>query len=267
VEAMARASNLEGTRFNGFGNDAPDLDDDLSLVWQRRVEADLRWVFPLGGERAWLSVGPSAAYVDYDVPAGGPAAALTSGFTDAASQFGAAVEIEVDGRDDRVFPRRGFRLDAGTAAYGQSGGRGGAFGRVDGRASAYLSVGRGPVLALRAGAERALGDYPLHEAAFLGGSREVRGLPHQRYAGDAAAYGGAELRLPLLPAELFIRGTLGVSGFADAGRVWMDGDSDGGWHASQGAGVWFATPLAAVGAYYAFTDEGNRLQFRLGMPF
>ena len=44
---------------------------------------------------------------------------------------------------------------------------------------------------------RVLGTYPFHEAAFVGGRTRCAGSASQRFAGDAAAYGSAELRLAL----------------------------------------------------------------------
>ena len=87
----------------------------------------------------------------------------------------------------------------------------------------------------------ARGDVPFHEAAFLGGPGSLRGYPFQRFAGDAAAFGSAELRQPLGQVKLLVRGRLGVFALADAGRVWMDGDSPGDWHTDVGGGLWFET--------------------------
>jgi Omp85 superfamily domain len=114
------------------------------------------------------------------------------------------------------------------------------------------------VLALRAGGRMAWGDYPFHQAAFLGGWGSLRGYDHDRFAGDGAVFGGAELRVPLLPLELVVRGRLGISVLADAGRVIHDGESPGGWHTATGAGLWFATPPAVVTLHAAKTPECTR---------
>lgn len=83
-------------------------------------------------------------------------------------------------------------------------------------------------------------------------------------------WGNAELRAALGRANLrLVRGNAGALLLADAGRVFMDGESAGGWHAAYGGGVWFsmidgaytATLLAARG------DEGWRAYLRLGLPF
>ena len=58
---------------------------------------------------------------------------------------------------------------------------------------------------------------------------------------------------------------LGVFGLADAGRVYFDGESPGGWHTSYGGGVWFSSLGHALSLAYAKGETG-RLYLRLGMP-
>jgi len=91
--------------------------------------------------------------------------------------------------------------------------------------------------ALRAAGERVWGEFPFYEAAFLGGSESLRGFRFQRFAGDATAWGNAELRLHLTRFRLLVPTALGVFGFADAGRVWQNGNSDGAWHKDFGGGI------------------------------
>lgn len=55
----------------------------------------------------------------------------------------------------------------------------------------------GPYLALRAGTSIVSGGYPIQFAPAIGGKSTLRGYPWRRFAGDAAANGGAELRVPL----------------------------------------------------------------------
>ncbi len=97
------------------------------------------------------------------------------------------------------------------------------FGEVHGQAGVVLGTSSGPrpTLALRAGGKRVFGDYPFHEAAFIGGSDSVRSLRPQRYAGDAAVYGNAELRLRLFRASFLVPADVGILGLADAGRVFV----------------------------------------------
>src|SRR5690606_2652221 len=132
----------------------------------------------------------------------------------------------------------------------------------------YLPVplGSGPVLALRAGGARAWGVFPFQESAFLGGSHSLRGFDRERFAGDAMVFGNAELRVPLVELELLLRGDLGISGLVDVGRVFVNGESPGGWHHAQGGTIWFMTPAISVSLTYAH-GEDHELYVDLGLPF
>jgi hypothetical protein len=66
------------------------------------------------------------------------------------------------------------------------------------------------MLALRVGGKQVFGDYPYHEAAYIGGANTLRGFPKQRFAGDASAFGSAELRIPVTRVYILVPGQLGV---------------------------------------------------------
>jgi hypothetical protein len=70
----------------------------------------------------------------------------------------------------------------------------------------------------------------------------IRSLDAQRYAGDAAAYGSAELRFPLFKFAFIVPLDVGIFGVGYAGRVWVNGDSPGGWHTATGIGFWIGVP-------------------------
>jgi hemolysin activation/secretion protein len=172
-------------------------------------------------------------------------------------------EVAVDGRDTLPVTHRGWWLGARAEGYGSDLGP---FGSVGGEARTYLSLGAGPILALRAGGEVTQGDVPFHEAAFLGGGGSLRGYPFQRFAGDAAAFGSAELRQPLGQVKLLVRGRLGVFALADAGRVWIGGNSPGSWRTDVGGGVWFET-LGNVGTFTIAQGDVTRWYVGLGLPY
>src|SRR5690606_24854999 len=96
------------------------------------------------------------------------------------------------GRVGRVPLRAGrFHRGGGAAARVPA-----AFGTGEAVAASYLplSLPLETTLAVRAGARAAWGEFPFEQAAFIGGSESLRGYPRQRYAGDAAVYGGVEAR-------------------------------------------------------------------------
>jgi hypothetical protein len=126
-----------------------------------------------------------------------------------------------------------------------------------------------PVLALRAGGKNVVGAYPYFEAAFLGGSANLRPFRSDRFAGDAAAFGSAELRLELTHLFIIVPGTQGIFGFADAGRVFVSGEDSDKWHSGAGGGLWFSAlgrgNVLQISA--ANGTEGTRLYTGIGFHF
>jgi hypothetical protein len=97
----------------------------------------------------------------------------------------------------------------------------------------------------------------------------VRGLRAQRFAGDASVYGNLELRLFLVRTQLFLPLDIGVFGFGDVGRVFLDGESSNKWHPSAGGGIWFA-PLAranTISMTVAASDEETLFYMGFGFLF
>jgi hypothetical protein len=258
LAGIARTYQL--TRFHGFGNESPGENEERYEVTSNEVRAEAMWYGPIG-RRAAYRFGPVARWLDPRDPA----------FTDVADPrgsggwmgAGAMAQLHADGRDTLLVTHRGWWLGARAEGYGSDLGP---FGSVGGEARGYLSLGAGPILALRAGGEIVEGDFPFHQAAFLGGSGSLRGYPFQRFAGDAAAFGSAELRQPLGQVKLLVRGRLGAFALADAGRVWVDGDSPGDWHANYGGGLWFET-LGYVGTVTVAQGDDTRWYLGLGLPY
>jgi hypothetical protein len=115
-----------------------------------------------------------------------------------------------------------------------------------------------PVLALRAGGEKLFGDFPYFDAAFIGGSRSFRTEHRQRFAGDASLFGTTELRVPLASFPLILPLNVGAIGFVDVARVYVDGESPGGWHQGTGAGFWISVVRPELGITVMRTNNPER---------
>lgn len=261
LRLAAGARTFDVVRFHGFGNASPGTNGEEFEVTSNEVRAEATWYGRMG-ERGSYRFGPLARWLDPRSPAftDVPPPPGADGFV----QAGSRGEVRLDGRDALPVTHRGWWLGAGAEGYGSD--EGGAFGSVRGEGRTYLSLGAGPILALRAGGELVRGDFPFAEAAFLGGAGSLRGYPFQRYAGDAAAFGSVELRQPLGQVRLLVRGRVGAFALADAGRVWMDGESAGDWHTNYGGGLWFETLGIPLTLTYARGDV-DRLYVGMGMPF
>ena len=114
-----------------------------------------------------------------------------------------------------------------------------------------------------------LREYPFFEAAFVGGAATVRGLREDRYAGDASAYGNAELRVRLGRFFVLLPGDYGVFGLADVGRVFLEGESSDVWHTGVGGGFWFAflEPANTITVALASGDGRTALYVRAGFAY
>ncbi len=102
------------------------------------------------------------------------------------------------------------------------------------------------VIAAQVGGRKVWGDFPWHEAAFVGGKDTLRGYAEQRFAGEEAAFGSVELRVRILEGKFLFPGRVWLLGLADMGRVWDDGEDSNEWHDAYGGGVaveMLATPV------------------------
>jgi hypothetical protein len=267
-EVDARATQLANTDFFGYGNDTPPIDDSEGRrVWERQLSVQPRWHFPLSG-RTWLSLGPSLRVTRPEIREGTRAAADMPDGSHAWGALGGRAGLLLDRVDNPAFPRLGFTLGAEAAGFPAVTELDGPFGTGGVTATAYLGAPVGPVLAFRGGARAAWGDFPFQEAPTVGGSSTLRGFRSQRYAGDAAVNGSVELRQPIARVNLGVRGTLGAFALADAGRVYVDGDSPGGWRAGAGGGLFFnfLDRSRTVAVTYA-RGERNEFYVDFGMPF
>ncbi len=267
LSVLARASDIEAIRFHGFGNETPDADSEQVRIRQSALLLEPLWHLPVAG--ATVSLGPVLRYSDPEVPAGSPLDRLRPLGSGSFGRVGGQGALQLDGRDSPAVPRHGFQLEAGGSAFPAVWDAAEPFGSAHLRGTAYLSpAGSGPTLALRAGGRRAWGGVPLQEAATVGGSRSLRGYPEGRFIGDAAVFGGAELRSVLTRTKLLVRGDLGALALVDAGRVFVDGERSDLWHTGAGGGLWFS---GLEGRYVASAlyvrGEDNRVYLNLGLPF
>jgi hypothetical protein len=90
-----------------------------------------------------------------------------------------------------------------------------------------------------------------------------------RYAGDASAYGTAELRLRLGRMTLLVPSDVGVFGLADAGRVWLEGETSDVWHEAVGGGIWigFLSRANTLSVALAASDERTGVYVQAGFGF
>jgi len=265
-----RASGIEVVRFYGFGNETAALKvDDYYRVHQTQYLIAPSLVARSG--RVRFSIGPLLKFAHTAFTSGTLVDSMRPYGSADFVQVGAQAQFRVDARDRVRQPSRGTLLALGGSWYPAAYDVAAPFGEAHGEAAAYLTarIPLQPTLALRVAAKKVWGSYPFHEAAYVGGAATVRGFSEHRFAGDGAVYGNAELRLPLARIFVLLPEELGVFGLADAGRVYLAGETSDRWHAAVGGGLWVAflsrTNTLSVAA--AHSVEGTRAYVRAGFGF
>ncbi|MEP7325721.1 MAG: BamA/TamA family outer membrane protein, partial [Gemmatimonadota bacterium] len=234
---LIRASGIEVLRFHGFGNESSNGGGDRFYKAESNqylVEPSLTRHF---GHKLAITVGPRVQFTNQEDNVGRFIATLTNLY--GAGEFGEVGtrgSITLDTRDVAGAARRGVLINVEGTVYPGIWDVETSFGKVAGQASTYLSASAA-TLALRAGGEKVFGKFPWFESAFLGGSSTVRGWHEQRFAGDASAYGNAELRIHLGRMGIVVPTDVGVFGVADAGRVFLKGEDSNEIHTGFGGGL------------------------------
>ena len=268
-----------GTRFSGFeqiayyglGNDTRDSSlGAWHAVRQQQwtVTPAIAWSV---GPRSNFYFGPIFQHTTTDSTPGTLLAQEHPYGLGSFSQAGLRLALYYDVRDQPRVATNGLLIDASSSWYPAMLDAAAAFGDVRARVNIYrtLPLPLHPILAIRTGGQKSFGTFPYHAAAYIGGRRSAPDLDAQRYAGDAALYGTAELRVPLLQLSFLLPLDIGVFGSLDHARVYVDGQSPGGWHRGAGAGFWIGIldPATAI----AVTPLGGRSRtgviIRTGLNF
>ena len=271
-DLRARASGVEVISFHGFGNEIPAPGDNEFY----RVTQDAYGVQPSIalsiGPHSEVLVGPLLKYASTDNHPDRFLATLGDLYgTGNFGELGGRLTLRHDTRDREQAAQRGLFLELTGTLYPALWDVDSVFGEVHGEARTFLTAHAplDPTLALRVGGKKVWGQYPFFESAFLGGASNVRLGTVNRYAGDASAYGSAELRLALARFELILPTQLGVFGLADVGRVYLAGESSDTWHSAFGGGL----SLSYLQRAYTFSvalaagDERTAVYVQAGFGF
>jgi hypothetical protein len=249
VMGRARASSFDVMNFFGFGNDSPELSNSAARVHLTRSSLELAaGSFP--GTSTSLAIGPVVSFSRTEDDPARFINQLPSLYgRDDTWQAGGFARFDWDSRRNIQVMWTGEIPRLTGAAFTAQGRYYPAwldlvepYGWLEGELKGYLQI---PIFrdathgAARLGGRKVWGTTPWYDAAFIGGPGSLRGWLVDRFAGDASAYGSAELRLHLLDGHLLMPSMWGILGFADVGRVWVDGSSPGSAHWGFGGGLWW----------------------------
>ena len=112
-------------------------------------------------------------------------------------------------------------------------------------------------------------DFEFYQGATLGATNGLRGFRNERFTGESALAGSADLRYSFNQVKTgFLPIQLGLFGGGDIGRVWLDGEESDLWHTSIGGGFWINAVDIISGQFGLFhSTEGLRFSFGLGVNF
>ena len=177
--------------------------------------------------------------------------------------------LEYDSRDNESAPRSGIFSKAKVTYFPRALDNKNTFTRFSSTNNLYYSPWESMIIALRANGEYVQGKYPYYYAAYIGGQETLRGYNLNRFAGDAALSGSFEVRWFLKRVRIIFPSDFGLIGFVDAGRVWYEDESPGGWHNTQGGGFYLAPILRdyTFSLTFAHSKESLLLYWNMGFSF
>jgi hemolysin activation/secretion protein len=125
------------------------------------------------------------------------------------------------------------------------------------------------VVADRVGGAVTVGKAAFYQSAFLGSHENLLGFRQYRFAGDHSLYNNLEFRIKLANfASYILPGQFGITGFYDAGRVWVKGESSNVWHQGVGGGLYFApAQMAVIQVQAGYSNEGWYPYIIMGFRF
>ncbi|BAX78548.1 BamA/TamA family outer membrane protein [Labilibaculum antarcticum] len=166
-----------------------------------------------------------------------------------------------DSRDNLVTPARGIYWSSSWKYYKGVEENDQDFHKLETDLRMYFSFGRPQrtILAIRAGAAHNSSGYSFYQANKLGLKSNLRGYRQDRFAGDDIVFQNTDLRLRLTRFKsYFLRGDVGILGFNDFGRVWLENENSNKWHHGYGGGFWFAPyKLMVITANFSHSIEDN----------
>ncbi len=263
----AVASGIEVIRFYGFGNETSSDGADAFFrteQMQYKISPSLRYALTSATDVfGTVALAVSDTRDDADTllntlrPYGvgdfgqvGAGIGLETDTRDATKLYGPGVHLRVEGN----YVPEVWNVDEHYAwAEAEFGG--------------YVELGEYLLLATRVQGKKVFGQFPFHDAAFVGGSDSVRGYRSDRFAGHASVFGNLELRLLLGEASFLLPAEYGLVAFGDAGRVFAHGERSRVWHPAVGGGAFASIIERSLLANATLARSDERTVFFLKTEF
>jgi predicted MPP superfamily phosphohydrolase len=179
--------------------------------------------------------------------------------------LGAKLAMKFDNRNNEIFPTRGIiwsnELIAAAGIKNSNN-----FTKFTSDMTIYASLSDPAKLigVISFGGSRIFNrHFEFFQASNLGGNN-LHGFRANRYLGKSSMYASTELRWKLLELKSYlIPGPIGLTGFYDIGRVWLDHENSKGWHTAFGGGFFFVPYNRFLVAASVGFSAGNERVFNL----
>jgi len=210
------------------------------------------------GTRSFVSAGPSAQFYHFDTNGnsgrniyqpGMIKSYDSSSVTRNRAHVGLVVNYISNTKDSQILPTKGYSIDVKLQGYTGLNNDSKSFAQLKPEFSYFQKIDRAARLVLsdRIGGGVSIGNPAFYQSMFLGGQGNLLGYLQNRFSGQQMAFNDFQARLKLAKLGGYILpGQLGLTGFYDVGRVWIDGEHDGTWHYGTGGGVYFAPASLTV---------------------
>jgi len=180
-----------------------------------------------------------------------------------------STQVQMDTRDSKKLPTQGIYSIIEISYFPNFLDNGHSFYKLQGELRTYFTLEDIPfmTIAFRATGEKLWGEHPFFESAFLGGNESLRGFDRQRFSGDASVLGGAEVRTQIARIPFIVPLWLGISAFAETGRVFLTGEHSNRWHNVIGGGLWFSIIKPEYIANFSLAHSEDKIAFYATMGF
>ena len=260
----------------GMGNETEQLRPDPEYNWVRirQVVAQPELSTTVGKYHTF-KFGPKYEYLKAERGLAGDNSDITTFINDSISgipdsdfegkhYLGLTAGYDLDYTDNKALPTKGVRFHIAGAFNANAEQLRENFTHAESDFSFYVSIKK-PLLitlAARFGGAVNTGKYPFYLNNTLGTTSNLRGHRRSRFSGKYSAYQNTELRVRLAKFNTFlVPMSIGVMGFADHGRVWVDGENSKIWHGGYGGGIWYSPwDLAVLNATYAWSEDDTLIQ-------
>lgn len=241
--------------FFGRGNESVlNKKDNYRTYYRTRFDTyefdpSLRWHT---GKTSTLNIGPSLQF--YHINQDGNAGRVINQTSiinsyDSLTLFqnkahaGLVVNFNSNKRNNNILPSEGYYINillegyTGLNSYSKS------FAQIRPEFTYYqkLNSKGSIVLSDRIGGGLTVGKSAFYQSMFLGGQGNLLGYLQNRFSGQHMVYNNLQARVKLGNiASYILPGQIGLSGFYDVGRVWIEDEHSDKWHQGTGGGFYFS---------------------------